>query len=32
MQVAVIPAGMPGLWIGVETLQQILKAKGLEFN
>src|SRR5918995_3754149 len=28
MQVAAIPGGMPGLWLGVETLQEILKAKG----
>ena len=32
MQVAAIPAGMPGLWLGVETLQDILKAKGQEFS
>jgi 4-carboxymuconolactone decarboxylase len=32
MEVAAIPGGMPGLWLGVETLQEILKAKGLEFR
>ena len=32
MEVAAIPGGMPGLWAGVETLQEILKAKGPEFK
>ena len=32
MQVAAIPGGMPGLWAGVETLQDILKTKGQEFK
>jgi hypothetical protein len=32
MEVAAIPGGMPGLWAGVETLQEILKAKGAEFK
>jgi 4-carboxymuconolactone decarboxylase len=32
MEVAAIPGGMPGLWLGVETLQEILKAKGQEFK
>ena len=32
MEVAAIPGGMPGLWLGVETLQEILKAKGIEFK
>jgi 4-carboxymuconolactone decarboxylase len=32
MEVAAIPGGMPGLWLGVETLQEILKAKGKEFK
>lgn len=27
MEVAVIPGGMPGLWLGVETLQEILKTR-----
>jgi len=32
MEVAAIPGGMPGLWLGVETLQEILKATGKEFK
>src|SRR3989337_3579277 len=32
MEVAAIPGGMPGLWLGVETLQDILKARGQEFK
>ncbi len=32
MEVAAIPGGLPGLWLGVETLQEVLKAKGIEFN
>jgi 4-carboxymuconolactone decarboxylase len=32
MEIAAIPGGMPGLWRGVETLKEILKAKGLEFK
>jgi 4-carboxymuconolactone decarboxylase len=32
MEVAAIPGGIPGLWLGVETLQEILKAKGKEFK
>jgi alkylhydroperoxidase/carboxymuconolactone decarboxylase family protein YurZ len=32
MEVAAIPGGMPGLWVGVETLQEILKAQGREFE
>ena len=32
VEVAAIPGGMPGLWLGVETLQEILKAKGIEFK
>ena len=31
-QVAAIPGGMPGLWLGVETLQDILTTKGIEFE
>ena len=31
VEVAAIPGGMPGLWLGVETLNDILKAKGIEF-
>lgn len=32
MEVAAIPGGMPGLWLGVETLQEILKARGQKFK
>ena len=32
MEVAAIPGGMPGLWFGVETLQEILEAEGKEFK
>jgi 4-carboxymuconolactone decarboxylase len=32
MEVAAIPGGMPGLWLGAETLQGILKEKGQEFK
>jgi 4-carboxymuconolactone decarboxylase len=32
VEVAAIPGGMPGLWLGVETLHEILKAKGIEFK
>ena len=32
MEVAAIPGGMPGLWLGVETLQEILKSRGQEFK
>jgi alkylhydroperoxidase/carboxymuconolactone decarboxylase family protein YurZ len=32
MEVAAIPGGRPGLWLGVETLQEILEAKGHEFK
>ena len=32
MEVAAIPGGMPGLWAGVETLQEILKSRGQEFK
>ena len=32
METAAIPGGMPGLWAGVETLQEILKSKGIEFK
>jgi 4-carboxymuconolactone decarboxylase len=32
IEVAAIPGGMPGLWLGVETLQEILKARGQEFK
>ena len=32
MEVAAIPGGMPGLWLGVETLQELLKARGQELK
>lgn len=32
IEVAAIPGGMPGLWLGVETLEEILKARGQEFK
>jgi alkylhydroperoxidase/carboxymuconolactone decarboxylase family protein YurZ len=32
VEVAAIPGGMPGLWLGVETLQEILKEKGIDFK
>lgn len=32
MEVAAIPGGMPGLWAGAEALQEILDAKGIEFE
>lgn len=32
MEVSAIPAGMPGLWAGVDALQEILKARGQEFK
>lgn len=32
IEVAAIPGGMPGLWLGVETLNEILKTKGIEFK
>ena len=32
VEVAAIPGGMPGLWLGVETLQDILKTKGIDFK
>ena len=32
IEVAAIPGGMPGLWLGVETLQTILEETGQEFK
>lgn len=32
MEVAAIPGGLPGLWLGVDALQEILKKKGQEFK
>ena len=28
MEVAAIPGGMPGLWLGVETLKEVLEQRG----
>jgi 4-carboxymuconolactone decarboxylase len=32
VEVAAIPGGMPGLWLGVETLDEVLKSRGQEFK
>jgi 4-carboxymuconolactone decarboxylase len=32
MEIAAIPGGMPGLWLGVETLEEVLKSRGQEFK
>ena len=32
MEVAAIPGGMPGLWLGVETLEDVLQARGQNFE
>jgi alkylhydroperoxidase/carboxymuconolactone decarboxylase family protein YurZ len=32
IEVAAIPGGLPGLWLGVETLEEILKSRGQEFE
>ena len=32
VEVAAIPGGMPGLWLGAETLDTVLKEQGLEFK
>ncbi len=32
VEVAAIPGGMPGLWLGAETLQAILEEQGLDFT
>jgi alkylhydroperoxidase/carboxymuconolactone decarboxylase family protein YurZ len=32
VEVAAIPGGMPGLWLGVETLHELLKDKGIDFK
>jgi alkylhydroperoxidase/carboxymuconolactone decarboxylase family protein YurZ len=32
IEVAAIPGGMPGLWLGVETLDEILKTRGQELK
>jgi 4-carboxymuconolactone decarboxylase len=32
VEVAAIPGGMPGLWLGVETLEEVLESRGQEFK
>ena len=32
VEVAAIPGGMPGLWLGAETLDEILREQGIEFK
>lgn len=32
MEVAAIPGGMPGLWLGVETLAAIMREQDIEFK
>ena len=32
IEVSAIPGGMPGLWLGVETLQEILEQEGIELK
>jgi len=32
MEVAAIPGGMPGLWLGAQTLQDLLNEKSIEFE
>jgi len=32
VEVAAIPGGLPGLWLGVESLRDVLKAKGQKFQ
>jgi 4-carboxymuconolactone decarboxylase len=32
IEVAAIPGGMPGLWMGVETLKEILDRRGLRIS
>ena len=32
IEVAAIPGGMPGLWLGVETLDEVLKTRRQEFK
>ncbi len=32
MEVAAIPGGMPGLWLGVETLDTIMSEQDIEFK
>jgi len=32
VEVAAIPGGLPALWLGAETLREVLKARGQEFK
>lgn len=32
MEVSAIPGGMPGLWLGLDTLQEILKEEGVDLQ
>ena len=32
MEVAAIPAGMPGLWMGVDVLRELLAARGIDIE
>ncbi len=32
VEVSAIPGGMPGLWLGAETLDEIMREQGLEFK
>ncbi len=32
MEISAIPGGMPGLWLGADTLQEVLNARGQEFK
>ncbi len=32
MEIAAIPGGMPGLWLGAETLEEVLEARGQKFE
>ena len=32
VEVAAIPGGMPGLWLGAETLDAILREQGMDFE
>ncbi|HEY2990050.1 MAG TPA: carboxymuconolactone decarboxylase family protein, partial [Candidatus Binatia bacterium] len=32
VEVAAIPGGLPGLWVGVESLRDVLKSNGRKFR
>ncbi len=32
MEVSAIPGGMPGLWLGLDTLQEILQEEGIDLE